>query len=160
MGGTLTFKAGEVRRLLGHSKAAREHRPSYEDLFEPAYHKGGVVKLDANKWPDSDNIDRLRIPAGLQLVGDQGVYLMSNGLPALLEDKSATRNIVAYALESDPRSELDDWYDAKRSIMGGDDCVITLPAVMFEQALARLGDDGHLRIKVTDEHVEVLVPRG
>lgn len=160
MSGTLTFKAGEVRRLLGHSKAAKEHRPSYEDLFDPAYHKGGVVKLDANEWPDSGNIDRLRIPAGLQLVGDQGVYLMSNGLPALLEDESTTRNVVAYALESDPRSEFDDWYDAKRSIMGGDDCVITLPAEMFERALALLGDEGQLHLHVTEDEVEVLLPQG
>lgn len=160
MSGMLTFRASEVHRLLEHSKAAKEHRPSYEDLANPAYHKGGVVKLDADEWPDSGNIDRLRIPAGLLLIADQGVYLMSNGLPALLAEPGGTRNAVAYALESDPGSGFDDWYDAKRSIMGGDDCVITLPAEMFERALALLGDNGRLQVRVTDDEVEVLLPQG
>lgn len=160
MSGTLTFKAREVRRLLEHSRAAREHRPSYEDLANPAYHKGGGVKLDASGWPDSDNIDPTRVPAGLLLIADQGVYLMSNGLPALLAEPGGTRNAVAHALESDPGAEGDDWYDAKRSIMGGDDCVITLPAEMFERVLAVLGDDGQMHVRVTDDEVEVLIPRG
>lgn len=63
MGGTLTFKVGEIRRLVEHSKAAPEHRPSYEDLFNAKFHKGGkVIKKDG--WPDSDNLDKSKIPAG------------------------------------------------------------------------------------------------
>lgn len=161
MGGLLTFKVKEVRRLVEHSKACKEHRPSYEDLFSPEFHKGGKVKKDENGWPDSENIDRSKLPVGLWLVADQGVYLMSSGTPALLVEEGKDANVVAYAKESDPTAEgeFDDWYDAKRSIMGGDDCVITLSVAMFEPALALLDDDDELQIKVTTQHIQVIDPK-
>lgn len=161
MAGILTFKAGEVRRLVEHSKAAPEHRPSYEDLFNPEYHKGGKVKKGKDDWPDSNNLDKSQIPAGLHLVGDQGVYLMSNGSLALLVEEGNTSNVVAYAKESDPTAEgdFDDWYEAKRSILGGDDCVITLPVKMFESTLAMLEDDDELKLKVTSKNIQVIQPR-
>jgi hypothetical protein len=49
MGGVLTFGVGELRRLVAHSKAAAEHRPTYEDIHEPAYHKGGILNLPMDK---------------------------------------------------------------------------------------------------------------
>lgn len=161
MAGTLTFKVSEVRRLVEHSKACKEHRPSYEDLFVPEYHKGGEVKKDENDWPDSKNIDHCKLPAGLWLVADQGVYLMSNGNPSLLVEEGKSTNIVAYAAESDPTagSEFDDWYEAKHSIMGGDDSVTTLPITMFDPVLAVSPDDATLKIKVTSRQIQVLMPK-
>ena len=53
---------------------------------------------------------------GLWLVGDDGVYLMSN-------TEGATRTI-AYARECDPaKLEFDEWWHAKRATFGGDDGV-------------------------------------
>lgn len=160
MAGTLTFKVNEVRRLVEHSKAAKKHTPSYEDLFNSAYHRGGKV-VEKNGWPDRDNIDIDKIPAGLLLVKDQGVYLLSNGSPALLVDPSATRQVVAYAKEADPTSgaEFDDWWEAGQRIMGGDDCAETLPLTMFEPVLALLADDDSMKIKVTAHQIQVLLPR-
>jgi len=158
MAGTLTFKAGEVRRLMEHSKAAQSHSPSYNDLFNPAFHKGGKVKKK-DGWPDKDNLDMSKLPAGLFLVADQGVYLMSNGSPSLLVEEGSTRNVVAYAQESDPTSDDEDWYDAKREIMGGDDSVDTLNLAMFEIPLAILSDEDVLRIKVTARNISVVMPK-
>lgn len=161
MAGILTFKVSEVRRLVEHSKAAAEHSASYEDLFNPAYHKGGKVKKDKSGWPDSDNLDKSKLPVALHLVGDQGCYLMSNGLPPLLVAEGNSHNVVAYARESDPTvdGDADDWYEAKRSILGGDDCVITLLAGMFESTLAMLDDDDELQLNVTTKYIQVIQPK-
>ena len=161
MAGILTFKVSEVRRLFEHSKTAVEHRASYEDLFNPAYHKGGVVKKDKSGWPDSDNLEKSKLPAALHLVGDRGCYLMSSGLPSLLVAEGQSDNVVAYARESDPTADgdADDWYEAKRSILGGDDCVITLVVGMFESTLAMLDDDDELQLEVTTEHIQVIQPK-
>lgn len=157
MGGQLTFKVKEVLRLVEHAKACNDHQPSYEDLFTPEFHLGGKVKKDEHGWPDPKNIDPSKLPAGLWLVADRGVYLMSNGAPALLVEEGKDANVVAYAKESDPTGgdEFDDWYEAKNLIMGGDDCVITLPVAMFESVLAMLDEGDVLQIKVTTKNIQV-----
>lgn len=104
----LTFKTAEVRPLLDHAKAASEHRPTYGQ--DP-------------------------IPS-LLLVGDQGVYLMSSGIPMLAKEKGEGSQ-VAYAEGTDPNGGDDDWYDNKRALYGGDDGVDAIPLHMFEQAMAR-----------------------
>jgi hypothetical protein len=115
------------------------------------------VKMGADGQPDFGNVDRALVPAALYLVADQGVYLMSNGLPRLLVDEGGTP-VVAYARESDPNSGDEDWYEAKRSIMGGDDEATALPVEMFERALAMLDDTETLSIVVTPDHIEVILP--
>lgn len=158
MAGTLTFKVSEVRRLAEHSKAAKKHTPTYEDLFNPEYHRGGKIK-EKDGWPDRDNIDIDKIPAGLILVKDQGVYLMSNGSPGLLKEGS-THHVVAYAEEADPNCKsFDDWWDAGQRIMGGDDCAISLPLTMFEAVLDALPDNSKLKIKVTSTTISIMAPR-
>lgn len=159
MAGTLTFKVDEVRRLVEHSKAAKKHSPSHNDLFDPAYHRGGKV-VEKDGWPDRDNIDIDKIPAGLLLVKDQGVYLLSNGSPSLLVEGVGS-HVVAYAKEADPTSggEFDDWWEAAQAIMGGDDCAETLPITMFEPVLALLADGDGLKIKVTASQIQVMFPR-
>lgn len=153
MAGTLTFKVKEVRRLVEHSKASKEHSPSYEDLFNPEYHKGGKV-IDNNGWPDSNNIDHSKIPAGLLLVKDQGVYLLSNGMPPLLVREGEKRQVVAYAKEANP-TMCEDWWEAGREIMGGDDCAESLPLSMFETIMDSLHDDGEIKISVTETHIKL-----
>ncbi len=69
MAGILTFDKNEVAKLVAHAKAAKTHNPSYEDLFNAAYHRGGVVK-EKSGWPDRGNLDDALIPAALHLVKD------------------------------------------------------------------------------------------
>ncbi len=109
MAGILRFNVGEVRKLYNHSMAAKEHFASARDAFEDKYHKGGkVVMQDGVEWPDAKNIDTTLIPAAICLVGDQGVYLMSNGLPPMLVEGSETKRVVAYAKGVDPRTD-EEW---------------------------------------------------
>ena len=114
----LHFDAALVRRLLDHSKAASSRSPTLEQLFEGRYRKDGAdvdpAKLGPDDWPTEADIDPAKLTAGLWLVGDQGIYLMSNGKPGLLVDPGTSRNVVAMSMESDPATRPDTWWDVKR----------------------------------------------
>ncbi len=92
-----------VRRLIEHCAAAPKHHRQYGKKGKPK-------------------------PA-LMLVGDVGVYLMSNGDPGLLvppdpadPNQSKTKSFVVYARECDPtKMDFDDWWEAKNRLFGGDD---------------------------------------
>jgi len=90
----LKFKAAAVRELCEHALDSKEHFAGYGD------------------WQ----------PAGpaLMLVGDEGIYLMSNGRPNLLGPDGKTR--VVYPEGMDPASvDSGTLYDMKRDVWGGDD---------------------------------------
>jgi hypothetical protein len=159
MAGTLTFKVSEVLPLVAHSKASQLSSPCMEELFNPEYHQGGKIKQDANGFPDQDNLDRSKIPKGLWLVKDRGVYLMPNSSIPLLVKEGEVSRVVAYAAESDPTGNDHDYWEAGQKIMGGDDCVINLPLSMFEPVLALLSDGDVLKLKVTSKQIRVLMPK-
>lgn len=81
---------------------------------------------------------------GLWLVGDEGVYLLSNG--NLAKDQ---RPLVLYAEECDPSTNPDYWH-YKRQHFGGDDGVDFLDAVELERLMAGAPSATHLRIEMTD----------
>lgn len=66
------------------------------------------------------------------LVGDQGIYLMSNGYPSPGDNGEV--NLVAYAREADPQASPEDWYDVKRASFGGDDGAEFLSAGTIRKA--------------------------
>jgi hypothetical protein len=107
----LHFDKEIVDRLVEHSRNAESHSKLY----------------------GMDDTDR----AGLWLVGDQGVYLMSNGTPHLPrdeEDAESGRSLVCYADECNPETlEFDEWWDNKRCSFGGDDGAEFLEAETFER---------------------------
>ena len=109
----LRFKKSEVQVLLDHAKSATSHREPYSS-------------------------DRNAPPASL-LVGDDGIYLMSNGLPTLLADgttRSASADskaCIVYAEECNPEMmAFDDWWEAKNESFGGDDGVESLEVESVE----------------------------
>lgn len=105
----LTFNRAEVVRLMAHAKEAETHAPAYSQTGE--------------------------IVPSLWLVGDQGVYLMSNGRPGLKEDGGG--NVVAYAEQINPdKLEFDVWYPRKRTAFGGDDGVEPITVADIEDCLA------------------------
>lgn len=165
MAGTCTFNVGQVRRLYEHSKASELHSPGYDHLFEGAYYPGGKPLNDNGKpikkgdWPDSSKIDQKLVPACLFLVGDQGLYLMSNGTPGLLVEEGKSHHVVAYAKESDPTAggEFGDWYDAKVRIFGGDDGACSLPLSMFDEVL-NLPDNAVFKVKITSRNIQIINP--
>ena len=85
------------------------------------------------RWPQGlrERYDEKDGP-GFWLVGDQGVYLMHNGL--LVEGEKPT---VVYAKECNPETmPFDEWWDAKRASFGGDDGVEFIDAEAVRKAVA------------------------
>ena len=111
----LTFDKKTVKLLLDHSCHSPAHRILYED-------------------------QRTNAP-GLWLVGDEGVYLMSNGDPGLKDEKSATGgHVCCYADQCNPKKmSFDDWWEAKQIIYGGDDGGEFLAADFWQQAILNSG---------------------
>lgn len=126
----LTFNRAGVERLLAHAKAASEHRSTFEQ--------------------------RPPIGPGLILVGDQGVYLMSNGLPMLKAD-DGENNFVVYADQINPETmQFDDWYEAKRAAFGGDDGAEPIPAASIEHSL--VSGPGHpLGMELTPQNIGIMI---
>lgn len=125
------FDRAEVERLLAHAKAAPEHWKPYE--------KGEAE-------------------AGLILVGDSGVYLMSNGTPGLFVPGGSKGQLVAYAAECNPvKLPFDDWWGNKRAGFGGDDGADLLPANFIENALKL--QKGDVTLDVTPGRVAIVAPR-
>lgn len=94
------FPAADLLHLARHAIAAPNHHMGYESDLQPA--------------------------PGLLFVHDQGVYLLSNGLPS---DTAAaeTGQHVVYADGCNPNiGSFDDWYDTSRDLVGGDDFVEVL----------------------------------
>jgi hypothetical protein len=128
----LHFDQALVRQLLAHSQAAPARRAAF-DQAEPA-------------------------GPGLWLVGDSGVYLMSNGLPGLLREPGTSRQFVCRAIEADPDAlgyERAD--DAKRASFGGDDGVEFIDAADLLAALAGYKPAEPLALDVTAESIGILL---
>ncbi|WP_152017463.1 MULTISPECIES: DUF3085 domain-containing protein [unclassified Bosea (in: a-proteobacteria)] len=90
---------------------------------------------------------------GLWLVGDEGVYIMSNG--KLAEDQ---RPLVVYAQECDPKTNPDYWH-YKRQHFGGDDGVEFLDAIMLGKLIAAAPTATHLTIAMTDNALSLALVR-
>ena len=147
----LTFPKARVRELLEHSKAATTRRPSFTQLYEPTLRKDGR-EPGPDDLPTGDDVDPAKIPPGLWLVGDQGVYLMSN---ATMTEGQERADLV-YAAEVDPEKlDFDTWWANKRASFGGDDGVEFLEADLIERWLEYAqGDTVHIRM--TPESMEFL----
>jgi hypothetical protein len=132
MAGTLTFPIDDtLKTIVAHARASAVRKPTFGELLDPSLLRDGVVPK--GPYPEADDLDQKKIPHSLWLVADQGVYLMSPGTDPLPAAKG-TGNLVAYAKECDPSKP--GFYDAKRRIMGGDDCVEAIDLAAFESAIA------------------------
>lgn len=108
------FPRAKIVALVEHVKKATDHYHPYQKLL---------------------NIKKEDIKPSLLLVGDQGIYFMSNGLPAMEKDDP---NRVVYCKESDPTVlDFDTWYDNKRAIFGGDDGIEVIEVEVFEKSLTK-----------------------
>jgi hypothetical protein len=130
----LCFNLRKVKTLLQHAAAAPASKALYDEPTGP----------------------------GLWLVGDNGIYLMSNGSPPLLHPHQDARHVVAYARECDPtRMDFDDWRAVKNASFGGDDGVEFLPLPDLQSAVA--GSEGAgvsvVMLDVTPQAISVLRAR-
>lgn len=127
----LQFRADEVRPIIDHALAAKEWDMGYESEMDPR-------------------------PA-IFIVGDHGVYMMSNGKPHLQRpDKPEGSSIVCYAVGINPDKDAD-WWETKRAVFGGDDGADTLP---WAEAISEQLKDNpkFIRIRMTRNDVELLAP--
>lgn len=131
--GTLIFQVSEIKSLLDDSINASERRPTYAQLFDDKYSKSDAEPVKQGEWPKSDRVDPTKIPAGLMLVGDQGVYLMSNNAQAK-KVEGTDRLPVVYAKGINPDIDSD-YYEKKRRIFGGDDGVEFIDAEWLKEGI-------------------------
>lgn len=154
------FDAAVVRQLLDHARAAPTRAPTLEQTFEGRCRRDGrdvdVEGLGLADWPTAADVDPARLPIGLWLVGDQGVYLMSPGRPGLLL-RGTNGHVVARSEETDPAYEPDEWYENKRRAFGGDDGVVFLDAAFIELALSQQRAN-RMALTVTPECLATAVP--
>lgn len=128
MRAVLDFNIDEVKRIVAHAKAAPKHMAWYGE------EQGAAVLL----------------------VKDEGIYLMSNGLPfdpAEPGDARDVRRFVAYAKGFGPKAG----YDKIRAAVGGDDFSEPIPAADFETAIK--AGDRHLRIVLTENQLSIQTAR-
>jgi hypothetical protein len=157
-----TFDSDHVQRLLDESEAANGKRrgnfvQNYDVSFlrddvSAARRKEIALELDSDGIsfaidPETE-IDPAKIPAGLWLVGDQGVYLMSN---------AAERNEqVAYADQSNPeKMDFDEWWNAKQDIFGADDGVEFLS---IEGLRRGLNPGGKITLEISSQEISIELP--
>ncbi|MBY5868645.1 DUF3085 domain-containing protein [Rhizobium leguminosarum] len=88
---------------------------------------------------------------GLWIVGDEGVYLLSNG--KLAEGQLA---LVIYADECDPKTNQDYWH-YKRRYFGGDDGIVFIGGERLEAMLSANPEVTHLRAMFTPDTLQLCV---
>lgn len=90
-----TFTVSEIKAVLADTEAAAQHQVPYT---------GPQWGVPEDTTP------------GVLLVGDQGVYLMTNAVPM------PSHRTISYAREANPHTlPFDAWWGAKRAGFGGDD---------------------------------------
>lgn len=154
----LEFAAEEVAVLLEHSRRCAKHQPSFDQLYDPKYRFDGKVPTDQDS-PTSDDVDLLRIPWGLSLVADDGVYLISSGLPRDIitpdtRNPENGRSRVAYAKGINPELEVfDTWWDRKRYVCGVDDQVVPIDGEALVTALSASGEVLKIRVSNNGSYI-------
>lgn len=130
----LTFDTKLVQQLLDNSKNASEWRLAY-----------------------GEHSDKKEAQPGLWIVGDRGVYLMSNSKEGVHKPGSTTENpehLVAHSHQCDPSGDFDTWWENKRASFGGDDGVEFLEAKFIEVALAK-SKNGKMSLNVTPTKISL-----
>ncbi|WP_166256081.1 DUF3085 domain-containing protein [Marinobacter salicampi] len=161
----LTFKMSDVARLAEELNEAPGFSATMDQLFDPEKHEGGVV-LDAEGrtaaqveeagglfWPSAKNIRVDALERCFQLVGDRGVYLITN---AKFEGDStpASRGTVAYANGCNPEVD-EDYYENKVALFGGDDGTVTIPYQWY--VLAKEKGKRVFKIKLSSSSVSLVM---
>lgn len=148
----LRFNKADVTTLLDHARNCERHGAAYDHLYDPRYRKDGKTPQKGH-FPKPDEIDDSKIPWGLFLVADEGVYLMSNGEPR--DIVSGNRSRVAYAEQCNPNTmESDALHDSKTAIMGGDDQSLFLPGDTIANAVLA-SRDSWVRLRVSSNGMYV-----
>lgn len=118
----LKFDKATVWRLVDHSQNSRSSLRSY-----------GEKRAKRSLW----------------LVGDAGIYLMSNGSPPIMGDgrvknpeKAGNKlRLVAYAEGCGPDDQIDNWWGVHGLVADGSDFSLPIPISYFRNALENASSD-------------------
>lgn len=144
----LRFKATHVAAQVLHAKNCDRHKLTISERLEIyGEEKGGNIQ------PDEDKRDK----PGLWLVKDQGIYLMSNGVPGLKKKPGSDALKVVYAEGYNPGNQgISVIHDKCRAAVGGDDFCEALPLDFFEEVLAT--KPAVVRLHVTTNRIKIELP--
>jgi hypothetical protein len=119
----LIFNAADVDRVVSHALKATEFMPNRQEVDYPC----------------------------VMLVHDDGVYLMSNGVPRDIVE--GERSFAAYAEGCHPDKDPD-CFETAAELVGGDDFVEYLP---WTDLMAEEIDNGatHVVIEITGDEMEI-----
>ena len=146
----LSFNISDLAALATLAKTYSEKYglfPTTEDLFNGDLYPGGLpINVDGKTehevesnggvfWPSPDKIDLSKVELQLKLVGDQGVYLMTN-VKYPPGETPTTQKMVVYASGCNPEKDAD-FYENKCLKFGGDDGAVSLPIEWIEHALKK-----------------------
>jgi hypothetical protein len=145
----LIFKAQDLKPIVEHALASPAHTPTYAMQLDPAYWREGA-KVAPGGWPGPEDLDLSKVKPHLQLVKDEGVYLMSSGSPRLIDPsvQGGMRSLVAYAEGMGPEDGWESW-----QAVGGDDFVEHVDVGFIKKALD-LGADA-IRITLTESSLAI-----
>jgi hypothetical protein len=150
----LTFPKAAVKELLDHAFAAAQHNPTFGEMYDPALRKDGK-KPGPLDLPEAEDVNLAKVKPGLWLVGDDGVYLVSNGLPMLMASERGQK--VAYANEANPETmDPDAVWDAKNGSFGGDDGVDKIDGHDCQNWID-LSPGEVVRLRISRSQMELLV---
>lgn len=139
----ITFKIQDVKKLIAELNAAQAYSASTEQLFNPEMYPDGIPRDEEGRseqeaeqagqffWPSAKYIDQSKVKPSLKLVGDHGVYLITN---AKAEGTPASRGTVVYAVGCNPVLD-DDFDDNTRGLFDGDDGVVNIPPAWAQWAI-------------------------
>ena len=177
----LRFDATASAELLAHAEEAPTHRGTFGQLVE-AHKQAAKVELrklwtrigrtfteeeldaiaeengerHAGSGKDEDLPD---YPPGLLVVKDQGIYLMSNGLPHLAREDEPDSSKVCYAQGGFTPNGNDQCWDNCRNAVGGDDFAEAINA----ESLRKIGlgelDAQAIEIEITEETISFRLVR-
>jgi hypothetical protein len=151
----LTFSSDHLLELLRLSEAAHERIAAPDQIFDPdcwwddmdpdlrAEAKAMLSEEEEDLPPiDRSHVDPRKVPAGLWLVGDHGVFLAPNvEVPAL----EVEGRLAAYAREADPTLLAEkEWRAFKEATFGPEDGVDFISAASLREAHIPEGDVGSL----------------
>ena len=166
-GGRLTFDGEHVAELLDLSSQSTSRKTNLtQAVFSSEFWRDDLpperralleheLHSEGGAWSATEaDTDPAKVPAGLFLVGDHGIYLMAN-IP-IKDVKSSGISHVCYAREADPNTmDSETLYNAKTAIFGGDDGVEFLPA---EFVLNVLNETNAFTICLTEEGIKRDLP--
>ncbi len=157
----LHINSSSLLTLLEHSRNARERSPTLEQLFDGRFRKDGrdidMHTAKISEWPGIHDIDLEKIKPGLWLVGDRGIYFMSNGRPPLKDISEPGKNRVVHAIEADPAIHPDTWHDVKRAAFGADDGAVFIQESFCSKLIESSVAD-FCAIDLTPQHLAIVPP--